>query len=141
MSLTILHISTRLIQGGSQENTVLSCEGQAVLGHDVHLAYGPIYGPEGSYFDRANDFRASNGNRIMMHEVASMVRQISPIKDAKGYLELKKLIEELEPDVVHTHSSKAGVIGRAAAWSVWKKNSKTPGSASRATGESGGHMP
>ncbi len=122
MSLTILHISTRLIQGGSQENTVLSCEGQASLGHDVHLAYGPIFGPEGSYFDRANDFVASNGKKIAMHEVPSMVREISPIKDAKGYLELKKLIEELKPDVVHTHSSKAGVIGRAAAWSACKKS-------------------
>ncbi len=132
MSLTILHISTRLIQGGSQENTVLSCEGQAELGHDVHLAYGPIYGPEGSYFDRANNFRAPNGKRITMHEVPSMVRQISPIKDAKGYLELKKLIEEIRPDVVHTHSSKAGVLGRAAAWSVLKKNKKSPGSANQA---------
>lgn len=121
MALTILHISTRLIQGGSQENTVLSCEGQAALGHDVHLAYGPIFGPEGSYFDRANDFVAPNGNRITMHEVPNMVREISPIKDAKGYLELKKLIEELKPDVVHTHSSKAGVIGRAAAWTVCKR--------------------
>ncbi len=138
MALTILHISTRLIQGGSQENTVLSCEGQAALGHDVHLAYGPIFGPEGSYFDRANDFVASNGKKITMHEVPSMVRQISAIKDVRGYLELKRLIEEIGPDVVHTHSSKAGVIGRAAAWSVWKKNMKRgrkiPGSASRGTG-------
>lgn len=122
MTLTILHISTRLIQGGSQENTVLSCEGQAELGHDVHLAYGPIFGPEGSYFDRANDYVASNGNTITMHEVPNMVREISPMKDAKGYLELKKLIEELKPDVVHTHSSKAGVIGRAAAWAVSKRS-------------------
>jgi len=122
MALTILHISTRLIQGGSQENTVLSCEGQAALGHDVHLAYGPIFGPEGSYFDRANDFIAPNGKKITMHEVPNMVRQISPMKDAKGYLELKKLIEELKPDVVHTHSSKAGVIGRAVAWAVDMKS-------------------
>ncbi len=122
MALTILHISTRLIQGGSQENTVLSCEGQAELGHDVHLAYGPIFGPEGSSFDRANDFVASNGKKITMHEVPNMVRQISATKDIKGYFELKKLIEEIQPDVVHTHSSKAGVLGRAAAWSVCKRS-------------------
>ena len=122
MALTILHISTRLIQGGSQENTVLSCEGQAALGHDVHLAYGPIFGPEGSYFDRANDYRGPKGERITMDEVPHMVRQISPINDAKGYLELKKLIERIQPDVVHTHSSKAGVIGRAAAWAVCKRS-------------------
>ena len=52
MKLRILHISTRLILGGSQENTVLSCEGQSRAGHEVHLAYGPIYGPEGSMLER-----------------------------------------------------------------------------------------
>jgi hypothetical protein len=57
----ILHISTRLILGGSQENTVLSCEGQARLGHDVHLAFGPIYGPEGSLLERVEKFRTSDG--------------------------------------------------------------------------------
>jgi len=122
MSLKILHISTRLIQGGSQENTVLSCEGQAALGHEVHLAYGPIFGPEGSYFDRANDFCGPKGERITMHEVPHMVREIAPVKDLKGYRELKRLIEELAPDVVHTHSSKAGVLGRAAAWAVCKRS-------------------
>ena len=123
MALRILHISTRLIQGGSQENTVLSCEGQAALGHEVHLAYGPIYGPEGSYFDRANDFRGPRGERIAMHEVPNMVRQIAPLKDWRGTRELKRLIEELRPDIVHTHSSKAGVIGRAAAWKVFNRSS------------------
>ena len=39
--LRIMHISTRLILGGSQENTVLSCEGQADRGHTVSLVYGP----------------------------------------------------------------------------------------------------
>ena len=52
MSMRIVHISTRLILGGSQENVVLSCEGQTEGGHEVHLAYGPIYGPEGSMLDR-----------------------------------------------------------------------------------------
>ena len=120
MPLRILHISTRLIQGGSQENTVLSCEGQAALGHEVHLAYGPIFGPEGSYFDRANDYRGPNDERIGMHEVPHMVRQIAPVKDWKAMNELTELIEDLKPDIVHTHSSKAGVIGRAAAWKVFK---------------------
>lgn len=123
MSLRILHISTRLIQGGSQENTVLSCEGQAALGHEVHLAYGPIYGPEGSYFDRANDYRGPGGEQIGMHEVPHMVRQIAPIKDWRATRELGSLIEELRPDIVHTHSSKAGVIGRAAAWKVLGRSS------------------
>lgn len=123
MSLRILHISTRLIQGGSQENTVLSCEGQAKLGHEVHLAYGPIFGPEGSMLDRVQSFHTDDEQSIGAHEVPHMVREIAPIKDAKCYLELKKLISDLAPDIVHTHSSKAGILGRAAAWSVYKKSS------------------
>ncbi len=107
----ILHISTRLILGGSQENTILSCEGQAQLGHEVHLGYGPIYGPEGSMLDRARAF-----GRITTHEVPHLVRPVRPISDARAYGELKDLINRIKPDVVHTHSSKAGIIGRLAAW-------------------------
>lgn len=109
----ILHISTRLILGGSQENTILSCEGQAELGHEVHLAYGPIYGPEGSMLDRVRAY-----GKIKMHEVPHLVRPVRPIADVRGYFELKSLIERLEPDVVHTHSSKAGILGRLAAWNA-----------------------
>jgi glycosyltransferase involved in cell wall biosynthesis len=115
--MRILHISTRLILGGSQENTVLSCEGQARLGHEVHLAFGPIYGPEGSLLDRVQRFRTGDGRTIAAHVVPNMVRQIDPVKDFRAQRELRRLIERLRPDVVHTHSSKAGIIGRAAAWS------------------------
>ena len=113
---SILHISTRLILGGSQENTVLSCEGQAALGHDVHLAFGPIYGPEGSLLERVQQFNAPNSRGITTHVVPHLIREVHPIADLKCYFELRRLIAELTPDVVHTHSSKAGIIGRLAAW-------------------------
>ncbi|MEO1715920.1 MAG: glycosyltransferase family 4 protein [Planctomycetota bacterium] len=117
MSLRILHISTRLILGGSQENTVLSCEGQARLGHDVHLAFGPIFGPEGSMLDRVRAFEADDGRGITTHELPNMVREINPIKDHFCFhRDLKRLMREVRPDVVHTHSSKAGILGRWAAW-------------------------
>ncbi len=125
--MRILHISTRLILGGSQENTVLSCEGQARLGHEVHLAFGPIYGPEGSLLERVRAFneRAAAGKEgtggracapIGLHEVPHLVRPIHPWADALCYRELRRLVRRLQPDIVHTHSSKAGIIGRAAAW-------------------------
>lgn len=107
----ILHISTRLILGGSQENTILSCEGQAALGHEVHLAFGPIYGPEGSMLDRVRDF-----GRIETHEVPHLVRPVRPLADIRAHGELKALIDHIKPDVVHTHSSKAGILGRLAGW-------------------------
>jgi glycosyltransferase involved in cell wall biosynthesis len=116
--LRILHISTRLILGGSQENTVLSCEGQARLGHDVHLAFGPIYGPEGSLLDRVRAFRTPAGTGITTHEVPHLVREVRPLADLRAQRELRALIARLKPDVVHTHSSKAGILGRRAAWSI-----------------------
>lgn len=120
--MRILHISTRLILGGSQENTVLSCEGQARLGHDVHLAFGPIYGPEGSLIERAERFRTGDGRRIVHHIVPHLEREIMPLSDWRCLGELKRLIRELTPDIVHTHSSKAGILGRAAAWATLHQN-------------------
>lgn len=143
---TILHISTRLILGGSQENTVLSCEGQACLGHAVHLAFGPIYGPEGSLLERVERFneRCARGEErvravgdarpvrgvgevvmpIRVHVVPDLVREVNPTRDWKCRGQLRRLIRELGPDVVHTHSSKAGILGRGAAWSERAKAPK-----------------
>jgi glycosyltransferase involved in cell wall biosynthesis len=118
----ILHVSTRLILGGSQENTVLSCEGQSRRGHEVHLAFGPIYGPEGSMlarvqaFNRACESGAERARPIGLHEVPDLVRELSLRRDLRAHAQLGALIRRLEPDVVHTHSSKAGVLGRWAAW-------------------------
>lgn len=108
--MRILHIITRLILGGAQQNTVLSCAAQVKAGHEVHLASGPIYGPEGSLLDEA---KASGA---VLHEVSSMHRAVLPWHDVRCYFALRRLIREVKPDIVHTHSSKAGIIGRAAAW-------------------------
>jgi glycosyltransferase involved in cell wall biosynthesis len=108
--MKILHIITRLIQGGAQQNTVLSCAAQVRAGHEVHLAYGPIYGPEGSLLDEA---KASGA---VLHEVGAMRRAVNPWHDVRCYFALRRLIREVRPDVVHTHSSKAGIVGRAAGW-------------------------
>jgi len=110
--MRIMHISTRLIVGGSQENTVLSCEGQTARGHAVSLVYGPIYGPEGSLLPRAQ-----RSGSIELIETPNLVRQIAPITDWKCARDLRSLIRAWKPDVVHTHSSKAGILGRHAAWS------------------------
>jgi len=109
--MRIMHISTRLILGGSQENTILSCEGQAEAGHAVSLVFGPIYGPEGSLRDRVE-----RHGGIDVIETPRLVRQLAPIKDARCLRDLRRLIRDWKPDVVHTHSSKAGILGRMAAW-------------------------
>jgi glycosyltransferase involved in cell wall biosynthesis len=107
--MKIVHVITRLIVGGAQENTLLSCEGQHDLGHDVTLVTGPALGPEGSLMDRA----AGHGYRV--ETLDAMRRAILPAKDYRTYRALVRRFRELRPDVVHTHSSKAGIIGRRAA--------------------------
>src|SRR5687768_2022222 len=107
--MRIVHIITRLIIGGAQENTLLSCEGQHDRGHDVTLITGPPIGPEGSLMERAQRY----GYRVEV--VSEMLRSILPVKDFRTYRTLTKRLAELRPDVVHTHSSKAGILGRWAA--------------------------
>ena len=107
--MKIVHIITRLIVGGAQENTLLSCEGQHDLGHEVTLITGPPLGPEGSLMERATKY----GYRVEM--VDEMRRSILPLKDWRTYRSLIARLREIQPDVVHTHSSKAGIIGRWAA--------------------------
>ena len=114
--MRIMHISTRLILGGSQENTVLSCEGEAAAGHDVALVFGPIYGPEGSLLDRVKRFRTDDGRAVEAIETPNLTRELHPLKDPRCVHDLRRLIRDRKPDVVHTHSSKAGILGRMAAW-------------------------
>jgi glycosyltransferase involved in cell wall biosynthesis len=107
--MRIVHIITRLIVGGAQENTLLSCQGQHEHGHDVTLLTGPPLGPEGSLMEQAH----AGGYRIEV--IGEMRRAMLPFKDWRTYHKLAKRLSELRPDVVHTHSSKAGILGRWAA--------------------------
>ncbi len=108
-----VHFITRLIVGGAQENTLLTCEDQIRLhGDDVLLVTGPGLGPEGSLEERAKR------NGVPMRVLPNLVRAIRPWSDWRAYRELKQVLREYRPDVLHTHSSKAGVIGRAAGAAV-----------------------
>ena len=107
--MKIVHIITRLVVGGAQENTLLSCEGQHARGHEVTLITGPGEGPEGTLIERAR----AGGYRV--ETIENMKRAILPVKDWRTYGALVDRLRELKPDVVHTHSSKAGILGRHAA--------------------------
>jgi glycosyltransferase involved in cell wall biosynthesis len=108
--MRIAHLITRLILGGAQENTLLSCEDLLrTYGDDVLLVTGPPLGPEGSLIDRAQR------NAVPLEILPSLVREIHPLRDAASYFEIKRAIKRFRPDVVHTHSGKAGFLGRLAA--------------------------
>ena len=107
--MNICHVITRLIIGGAQENTVLTCRGLHERGHRVALVSGPETGPEGSLWGAARD----SGCELVT--INSLRRSVRPRMDWSALKELTSLFRRLKPDVVHTHSSKAGVIARRAA--------------------------
>lgn len=98
--------------GGAQENTLITCKLLAQRGHDVTLITGPAIGPEGELFTKAQ----SEPYRLLT--VDDMIRAINPFKDKAAYKQIKKHLAELKPDIVHTHSAKAGILGRYAAYKL-----------------------
>ncbi len=107
----VVHVITRLIAGGAQENTILSC--QALLDrYEVTLVTGPPEGREGSLVEEA---RRRGVPTVVLPD---LVRPVSPLRDLAAFRALLEIFRETRPDLVHTHSSKAGILGRGAAWRV-----------------------
>ncbi len=110
--MKIVHIITRLILGGAQENTLITCKLLAERGHDVTLVTGPALGPEGDLYEFAHNQKF---NFIILNDLR---RQINPHYDIPAYFQIKDILRELKPQIVHTHSAKAGILGRYAAHSL-----------------------
>ena len=108
--MRVIHVITRLIVGGAQENTVTS-----VLGlrrkPDLHVSLisGPTEGPEGSLES------LFSGCPSALRILPELVRPVRPWKDILALRRLTALFRSESPGLVHTHSGKAGVIGRLAA--------------------------
>lgn len=108
--MRVAHIITRLILGGAQENTVLNCEDLLRdYGDDVLLITGPPLGQEGSLLQRA---RSANVPLLM---IPALRRAIHPWHDWVSLRSIRRELRAFQPDVVHTHSGKAGLLGRIAA--------------------------
>lgn len=107
--IRVLHIITRLIVGGAQENTLLSVEGLDRLPeYEVTLVTGVDNGPEGDLLERAR-----RTTRLVI--VPELGRSINPLSDVVAFYKLYRVIRTGRYHIVHTHSSKAGVLGRLAA--------------------------
>ena len=116
--MRILHLITRLDGGGSAVETVACALAQQRAGHAVHLAAGPstesaMAADERMVTDQGlQAFREAGGET---HELPSLLRRLG-MHDLQAWRQIRALIDRVQPDIVHTHSSKAGALGRLAAW-------------------------
>lgn len=105
--MKVVHVLTRLLRAGSEENTIATCIGQVREGHEVWLVHGDDFDPR--YYERD-----LHGVRLV--RVGSLRHPISPVWDGRALLDLARIFRKLKADVVHTHQSKAGILGRLAAY-------------------------
>ncbi len=106
MPHAVCHIITKLELGGAQENTLFT------VSHLDPARFRPmlITGEPGLLDD---DARKLPG--VEFYQVSSLVRELRPLSDLRALVSLTKLLRRLKPLIVHTHSSKAGILGRLAA--------------------------
>lgn len=74
---------------------------------DITIAYGVRE-------ETLQNFEQYFKGSVKFIEVKNFTRNINPIKDLKALKEVKKIIKEEQPNIIHLHSSKAGIIGRIA---------------------------
>ena len=103
------------------ENTLLTCEGLHRRGHQVLLITGPALGPEGELMSRAR----AGGYQVA--ELPDLRREINPPRDWRGYRAIAAALVEFRPDIVHTHTSKAGILGRQAAYALRRRRTEFRG--------------
>ena len=106
MKTKVIHVITKLELGGAQKVTLMTLERLPRDRYDLAL----VTGPEGLLVDWAN--RIDNLDRIW---IPSMIREVRPVQDFKTLWSLMKLFRREKPVIVHTHSAKAGILGRWAA--------------------------
>lgn len=107
--IRVAHIITRMIVGGAQENTLLSVEGlDRYPEYDVTLISGRDDGPEGSLLPRAE-------KTTKLIVIPELERNMKPMNDIKSFVKLYRILRDGRYHIVHTHSTKAGVLGRIAA--------------------------
>ena len=107
--IRLCHIITRLDVGGAAENTLRSACGLDPERYEVSLIYGRTDNPLQPWIDRAK------AQGVQLYYLPDLVREIHPITDFRILFQLSKLLGKIRPQIVHTHSSKAGILGRWAA--------------------------
>jgi glycosyltransferase involved in cell wall biosynthesis len=102
----VVHTITRLIRGGAQLTVLGTCEALRDE-FDIHVVCGPDLGSEGS-------IREEVERVAPVTVVPELRRNIHPAQDILAIRRLRALYEQLDPAVIHSHSSKAGIVSRFA---------------------------
>lgn len=117
MAWKVIHVITRLDRGGSAQNTLLT-----VLGHDRSRFEPVVIAGRAGRWDAQGGDQATEENRrrleaagVRCHFVPTLTREVHPVKDVIALIQLIGLLRREQPAIVHTHTSKAGVLGRLAA--------------------------
>ncbi|MEJ2636439.1 MAG: glycosyltransferase family 4 protein [Calditrichia bacterium] len=105
MSIKVLHILTRLIAAGADENTIYTIQGLDKSEFECDL----LIGGESEIAEKVQE------QGINVITVKSLVRSVNVIKDTLALIEIIRIILKNEYDIVHTHTAKAGFVGRLAA--------------------------
>ena len=105
--IKVCHIITMLELGGAQQNTIYTA---SHLRNDTFDGY-LCYGPGGILTDEANSLMPGKTTFI-----PHLIREINPYHDTRALIEIYHALKKIKPQIVHTHSSKAGILGRIAAF-------------------------
>ncbi len=106
--IPVLHVITRLTLGGSSENTIASILALEGAGYRASLAVGLAESEPPTVADATR-----RGCRIV--DVPTLRREVAPLRDLRALVALARLMRRQRPAIVHTHTSKAGFVGRLAA--------------------------
>jgi len=107
MKTKIIHVITKLELGGAQKVTLMTLERLPRDRYDISL----VTHPDGLLVDWANHIPG-----LTLYWIPSLLREVRPVQDFLTLISLWRLFRKERPQVVHTHSAKAGILGRWAAW-------------------------
>ena len=110
----IIHLITRLDMGGSAQNTLLTALNHDPQRYSVCLIKGST--GESAMTEAETQLvkdRLADGRKhgVEVIDLPSLVRRISPLNDIKAFISIFRFLRRSRPDIVHTHTSKAGILG------------------------------
>jgi glycosyltransferase involved in cell wall biosynthesis len=119
----VMHVITRFDKGGSAENTYLTVLGLDKERYDVFLIRGISQESRMSSQETAGaevNLAEAEKSGVRIITISELVRNINLVKDLKALFRLISIFKQEKPDIVHTHTSKAGILGRWAAYILAK---------------------